>query len=152
MTSRMFAAGIVVLGMGASVETWAASAAGLASAPSLPARSVVGPSVARLPFTHGFQQHGMARGFPLRLNGSRVARMRDDRQLGFPPWWGYASNPSEYVAPYGQRTYAYPAYPIENWEERSRPVVTYEPGCRTDTQKISSESGGEHSINITRCY
>jgi hypothetical protein len=152
MTSRMFAAGIVVFAVAASGETGAAWAAGFVSVPSLPARSAVGPAVARVPFAHTFQHRGMVGSFPLRLNGSRVARMRDDRQLGFPLWWGYASNPSENVAPYEQRTYAYPAYPIENWEERSRPVVTYEPGCRTDTQKVPSDSGGEHSINITRCY
>jgi len=99
----------------------------------------------------------MARSFPLHLNGSRVARIRDDRQLRFPLWWGYGFNtpgyyPSEYVAPYDQRTYAYPIYPTDTWEERSRPVVTYQPGCRTDTQKVPSESGGEHTINVTRCY
>ena len=79
MTSRMYAAGILALGigaMGASVETWAGSAGGLASAPSLPASSVAGPAVARAPFAHTFQQHRMTRGLPLHVNGSRMARMR----------------------------------------------------------------------------
>jgi hypothetical protein len=82
-----------------------------------------------------------------------MAGERDHRQPGFPLWWGYASPyyPSENAAPFEQPFY-YPAYPQDNWAERSRPVVTYEPGCRTDTQKVPSESGSERTIHITRCY
>ena len=84
-----------------------------------------------------------------------MSRRTDHRQPGFPLWWGYASYPSdyypyEYAAPYGDLPYAYP--PMANFSERSRPIVTYQPGCHTDTQKVPSESGGERSINITRCY
>jgi hypothetical protein len=82
------------------------------------------------------------------------------RGLGFPLWWGYGSPlatdyPTTYTAPeyvgrYGEIPYGYP--PMENFSERSRPVVTRPPECRTDSQKVPSESGGERTINITRCY
>jgi hypothetical protein len=31
-------------------------------------------------------------------------------------------------------------------------VLVVAPGCRTQEQKIQSESGGEQVIRITRCY
>ena len=84
-----------------------------------------------------------------------MVRRADRRQPGFPLWWGYASYPPdyypyEYAAPYGDLPYAYP--PMENFSERSRPVVAHPSECRTDIQKVPSETGGEHAINITRCY
>jgi hypothetical protein len=72
---------------------------------------------------------------------------------GFPLWWAGSylpSYPYPYADPSGEVPYAYPL--MENFSERSRPVVTYQRTCRTDTQTVPSESGGERSINITRCY
>jgi len=73
--------------------------------------------------------------------------------VGFPLWWAGSyipSYPYRYADPSGEVPYAYS--PMENFSERSRPVVTYQPGCRTDTQTVPSEGGGERMINITRCY
>ena len=176
MTSRMFAASIVLLGIGsmiAPVETSARSG-GLIAAPSLSARGAVRPSVAATPSVRTSLPHGMTGEFrartgefrahtgefrahirDFRMRDFRFARFGDRRRFGFSPWWGYAPYPtdyypSEYAAQYGAWPFGYP--PMENFSERSRPVVTYQPGCRTDTEKVPSESGGEHSITITRCY
>ena len=157
MTSRMFAASIVALGIGAMVapvETSAGSG-GLIAAPSLSARGAVHPSVAAPSFAHTSLRRGMTGAFPTHVDGFRMSRPGDRRGPGFPMWWGYAPSvpnyyPSEYVAPTGESPYAYP--PTENFSERSRPVVTHPPECRTDTQTVPSESGGERTINITRCY
>ncbi len=150
MIFRIFAAGIVVLGIGtlaAPVETSARSG-GFVAASSLGARSFVRPSIATPFSAHTFRPEGMRQ-----MNGFHMSRERE-RQSPGSPWWGYASYlpsyyPSDYAAPYAG--FAYP-YPTENFSERSRPIVTYQPGCRTETQKVPSESGGERSINITRCY
>jgi len=139
MTSRMFAASIITLGIGAMfapVETSAGSG-GFIAAPSLAARGA--PPVART-----FPPHRIIGAFPTHRRGS-----------GFLPGWGYASSvpsyyPPEYTAPYGTFPYAYP--PTENFSERSRPVAAHPPECHTDTQKVPSETGGERTINITRCY
>ena len=84
----------------------------------------------------------------------RTARPGDRHgDTGFPLWWAGSYIPGyayQYADPSGEVPYAYP--PTENFSERSRPVVTYQPGCRTDTQQVPSESGGERTINITRCY
>ena len=48
---------------------------------------------------------------------------------GFPLWWAGAyvpSYPYGYADPSGEVPYAYPL--MENFSERSRPVVTYQPG------------------------
>jgi hypothetical protein len=77
------------------------------------------------------------------------------------PWWGFAGTgpiyyPSDYtppVPPVESFPAPYPAYPpYENFSERSRPPVYYQPGCHTDTQTVPSEAGGERTITITRCY
>jgi hypothetical protein len=155
MIFRIFAASIVVLGittMAAPVETSARSG-GFVSGSSLGARSFVQRAIAT-PFSpHIFRPDGMRQ-----FNSFHMARQAErqsaERQSpGSPWWWGYESDlagyyPAGYAAPYG---FAYP-YPAENFSERSRPIVTYQPGCRTETQKVPSEGGGERSINITRCY
>ncbi len=154
MIFRIFAAGIVVLGvatMAAPVETSARSG-GFVSASSLGARSFARPAIVT-PFSgHAFRPEGMRP-----LNGFHMARQAErhsaERQSpGSPWWWGDGSDlTSYYPAGYAYGGFPYP-YPAENFSERSRPIVTYQPGCRTDTQKVPSESGGERSINITRCY
>jgi hypothetical protein len=157
MASGIFAAGIVVFGIGAMaapVESSAGSGGPIA-APSFAARGAVRPSVAAPPSAHTFLSQGMIGRTPAGISGLRMSRHADRRGPGFPLWWGdatYVPNyyPSEYAAPYGEFPYAYP--PFENFSERSRPVVTYEPGCRTDTQTVPAENGGERTIHITRCY
>jgi hypothetical protein len=157
MSSRILKAGIVVLGVGAMVAPVAASAesGGLVAAPSLVARSAVSPSFATPLFSHRSPAPGMSGEFPRHMRGLRMSEPGDRRGPGFPLWWGFGSSvpnyyPSAYVAPYVAAPYAYP--PLENFSERSRPVVARPPECRTDTQKVPSETGGERTINITRCY
>jgi hypothetical protein len=150
MTSRMFAASIIALGIGLMVvpiET--ARSGGLVAASSLTAQSPVRPSLA--PRAH----MSLRRDFPAHMRGFRMSRLQDLRRRELPLWWGYAPDysnyyPSEYAAPYAEPPYAY--QPSADFSERSRPVVFYQPGCRTDTQKVPSETGGERTINITRCY
>jgi hypothetical protein len=157
MTSRLFAASIVLLGIGSMIspaETLARSG-GFVAAPSLPARGAARPSVSASFFAHTSPRLRMTGEFPGHMRGFRMSRRFDHRQPDFPLWWGYGSYPTDYYpydygAPVGEAPYSYS--PMENFSERSRPVVTYQPGCRTDTQKVPSESGGERSINITRCY
>jgi hypothetical protein len=155
MIFRIFAASIVVLGvatMAAPVETSARSG-GFVSASSLGARSFVRPAIATPFSAHAFRPEGL-RPF-IGFHMARQERQSAERQSpGSPWWWGYGSDlssyyPAGYAAPYGEFPYPYPA---ENFSERSRPIVTYQPGCRTETQKVPSEGGGERSINITRCY
>jgi hypothetical protein len=153
----MFAASIVLLGVGAMiapVETSAGSG-GLIVAPSLSARGAVRPSVGAPRFAHTSLRQGMTREFPAHIRGFRISRLGDHRRPGFPLWWGYGSYdpnyyPSEYAAPYEEPSYAYPS--TDNFSERSRPMVIYQPGCRTETQEVPSETGGERTINVTRCY
>jgi hypothetical protein len=155
MSLRILAASIVVFGIGAmiaSVETSARSG-GFIAAPSLGARSAVRSSIATPFFAHPFRPERVPGAFSKRLDAFRMSREGERRGPGFPLWWGYPSYlpsyyPSEYSAPYGE----FPYPPTENFSERSRPIVTYQPGCRTETQKVPSEAGGERSINITRCY
>ena len=151
MIFRIFAAGIVVLGIGtmaAPVETSARSG-GFVAASSLGARSFVRPSSAAPFSAHTFRPGGVRQ-----LNGFHMSREGEHQGPGSPWWWGYASDlpsyyPAEYAVPYGAHPYP---YQTQNFSERSRPIVTYQPGCRTETQKVPSEGGGERSINITRCY
>jgi hypothetical protein len=153
MTSRMFAASVVLLGIGAMVapvETSAGSV-GLVAGPSLSARGAVRPFVGPPPSTHTSLLPGLLREFPGHMRDFRVSRFGP----GFPLWWGYAFDvpnyyPSEYAAPYEVPPYAYP--PTEDFSERSRPVVAHPPECHTDTQRVPSEAGGERTINITRCH
>jgi hypothetical protein len=153
MTSRVFAASVVVLGiaMVAPIETAARAGGFGAASPS--AAGVARSSIAGARFAHMSPQHGFATSLPGHVNGFRMTGERNRR---FPLSWGFDSPfyyPSDYGVPFEQPYYGYhPAYPADNWAERSRPVVSYQPGCRTDTEKVPSESGGEHTITITRCY
>jgi hypothetical protein len=83
----------------------------------------------------------------------------DHRHFARFPWWGYGSyGPTDFPSDYAPEAeplpypYPYPYPPFENFSERSRPPVFYQPGCRTDTQTVPSESGGERTIHVTRCY
>jgi hypothetical protein len=156
MIYRMFVTSIVALGIGsmiAPIET-SARPGGFTSVPSLPAAGVARAAIAGARFAHMAPRHGMAGSFAWHVHGSRLEGARDRREPGFPLWAGYAPYyyPPGYVVPSEQPAYVYPAYPPDYWEERSRPVVTYQPGCRTDTQTVPSESGSARTINITRCY
>lgn len=157
MTSRLFAVSIVLLGIGSIVapaETSARSG-GFGAAPAIAARGVARPSVSAPFFARTSPRPGMTGDLRARAAEFRMSRRVDHRQLGFPLWWDYAPYPTdyypyEYGSPYGDLPFPYPQ--MDGFPDRPRPVATYQPGCRTDTQKVSSESGGKHSINITRCY
>jgi hypothetical protein len=101
----------------------------------------------------------MAPPHALRGHFEPFARSRfKDRSQQFPPGWGYPpyggdDYPPEYTAPSESGPVPSAAYPpFENFSERSRPPVFYQPGCRTDVQKVPSERGGETTVNVTRCY
>ncbi len=132
---------VVSLGIGMTVlpvETSARSG-GFVAAPLPSARGPIRSSFAPL---HSAFAH---------MREFRTARPGDRHgDTSFPLGW--ANVPSyafQYADPSGEIPYSYP--PTENFSERSRPVVTYQPGCRTDTQQVPSESGGERTIRITRC-
>jgi hypothetical protein len=140
MTTRGFAAGIVLVGLGAMAtpaETLAAATGHIAAAPFF-ARG------AHPPLTR-----------PL-------TEMRFRHRHDFPVWWGYAGDvvndaPLPYPPPYAGYPYP-PPYAVPSpdfpyppgFYQRSGPPPY--PRCRTDTQKVASETGGERTINITRCY
>jgi hypothetical protein len=159
MTFQKHAAGMVafgILGIGTMivpVETSARSG-GFAAAPSLSAPGTARPSSALPHSAHQPLQHGISGELSTQMRDFRIARPGDRRGgQGFPVWWAGAyvpSYPYGYADPSWEAPYAYP--PMENFSERSRPVVTYQPGCRTDAQTVPSEGGGERTINITRCY
>jgi hypothetical protein len=153
----MFAVSIVLLGIGSMVapaETSARSG-GFSAAPAIPARGA-GRSLVSTSFSvRTFPRLRTTGEFPAHMGDFRASRRVDHRQPGFPLWWGYTPYPTDYHPyEYGSSNgdLPYPYAQTDGFSERSRPVVTYQPGCRTDTQKVSSESGGERSINITRCY
>jgi hypothetical protein len=147
MTLQKCAAGIaalVTLGIGTMIapDETSARSGGFTAAPSLSAHGSV-----RSSFASPHSALGHMRDF-------RTARLGDRRGgVGFPVWWagGYLpSYPYGYADPFGEVPHAYPL--MENFSERSRPVVTYQRACRTDSQTVPSEGGGERTINITRCY
>jgi hypothetical protein len=151
MISRIFAAGIVVLDVGA-VAAPVATLAGSGGPLAAPAH--VAPSLVRPSFTGPLPAHGLG-AFSTHMRRFRMSEPEARRGATFPVWSGYASSwpsdyPSGYAAPYAEPVYIYP--PTENFSERSRPIMTRPPECRTDTQKVPSEAGGERTINITRCY
>jgi hypothetical protein len=153
MTSRILAGGIIAVGIGAitlPLETSAGSG-GLSAAAPLAASAFVRPSFSPSQLLH---MSGRSAG---QMRGFRRSEPVERQVSGFPSWWGDVSAwPNDYPYPYGYAApYAEPAqiHPtIEDWSERSRPVVTRAPECRTDTQEVPSETGGRRTINITRCY
>jgi hypothetical protein len=159
MTFQKHATGMVAFGilgivtMIAPVETSARSG-GFVAAPSSSAPGAIRPSFASPHAVHQPLQHGTASELSAHVRDFRTARPGDRRgSPGFPLWWAGAylpSYPYGYADPSVEVPYSYPV--MENFSERSRPVVTRQPGCRTDTQTVPSEGGGERAINITRCY
>jgi hypothetical protein len=156
MTYRMLTAAIVVLGIGsmAAPAATAARSAGPLAAPSISFHGAGRPSGTPWPRGHMFPPPRMTGSFSTPMRGFRMSRDHDRRR--FPIWWGYPSvlpyYPSDYVVPYNEPPYAYPAIENAPVSERAVPAIIYRPGCRTDTQKVPSEDGGERTINITRCY
>ena len=163
MNPRAFAAGVLAHGIGATAlptDTWA-GAGGYVAAPSLMARGVghqtAAPHLA-VSSARPFVRQPVNNGFRAPMNGLRFSQFRGRHERGFPWWWTYANGapydypsyyPPEYLPTYGLPATAYP--PIE-YPPQSPRVVPHEPECRTDTQKVPSEAGGETTINITRCY
>src|SRR5215471_1589134 len=162
MHPRAFTAGILAIGIGATAlptDTWA-RAGGFVAAPSVMARGA-GPHAAAPHFAASpvrpFVRPPLNHGFRAPMNGFRFSQFRGRHERGF-PWWTYAGGapyydpgyyPSDYLPSYGLPATSYP--PIEYYPPQGRPVVPHEPECRTDTQKVPSEAGGERTINITRC-
>jgi len=153
MTLRAFAAGIFALGIAAipSSNSWAAAGGHVAAAPAFAARGA--------PVAHSSSLMAHPRingGFHFRvgeMRGFRFSRLRDRFAPGFPFWWGYAAagpydDPADYGQTYGIPTVAYP--PFQGFPQQ--PVTPHVPDCRTDSQTVPSEGGGQRTINITRCY
>jgi hypothetical protein len=152
-----FMAGVLAIGIGATAlptDAWAGTG-GHVAAPSFMARS---PHVAVSP-VRPLVRKPVNNGFRVPMNRLRFSQFRGPHERGFPFWWTYGSG-----APYYYPDYYPPEYPpsneppatahppIENYPPQRQPIVTHEPGCRTDTQKVPSEAGGEATINIVRCY
>src|SRR5580693_1251013 len=123
MTTQGSAAGIVLLCTAAlfiPAETFAGSWGRSAAAP-LAARGVIRPFVAHFP------------------------EMRFRHHPDFPGGWGYAplvstEYPTESAAPYPAPPYP----PVPTYIERAGPPPGWMgPRCRTDSQKVPRESGGE---------
>ncbi len=142
MSFRVLAAGMVVLGIGVTPLETSARSGGFTAAPALGARIAARPFVATPFVAHAFRPQRISGAFSQPREGER-------RGPGFSQWWGYASYLPGYY-PYGE--FQSPYSPAEDLSERSRPILPYQPGCHTETQKVPSEAGGERSITITRCY
>ena len=153
MIHRLLMAGVIMLGLGSMAEV--STAVGSSASPVTlvrpaaplphPAQSVRPPMS---PPAHALRGH---------FRPFALSRFKD-RSQQFPLSWGYppygeGAYPSDYTAPIDSGPVPYMAYPpFENFSERSRPPVFYQPGCRTEVQKVPSERGGEATINVTRCY
>jgi len=89
------------------------------------------------------------------FRGQRLARVQVWPGFGaFDPYYfdPYYYYPTNYGATEGLAPNADPA---DQGAPSARPrdrVIVYPPGCRTQVQVVRSESGGERSVNITRCY
>jgi hypothetical protein len=163
----MFTAGIVVLGIGSMVApaATAATSGGPLAAPSMSFHGAGRPSGTPGPTGHMSSPPRTSGGFSTPMRGFRMSRPwdRDHDRGRFRSWGGYPYYypfdyaapyyyPFDYAAPYGDQPYAYPDIENAPVSERARPGIGYRPGCRTDTQSVPSENGGERTINITRCY
>lgn len=70
-------------------------------------------------------------------------------------WWGYPPQAPAYDVNAYPPAYESPVYDNPLGEEvPNRPATDHRPYpyCRTDSQKVASTNGGEHTVNITRCY
>jgi hypothetical protein len=94
--------------------------------------------------------------FPSHAGAHAIAEARHHRSFGAPIWWwGYppqvpASDVNAYPPAYESPVYDNPV----GEEVLDRPAADHRPYpyCRTDSQKVASTNGGEHTVNITRCY
>jgi hypothetical protein len=101
--------------------------------------------------------------FPARVGHFRRAPFGERRFARFSAWPGFGSFDPYYFDPY----YYYPSDyaaagvadpnidPANQGAPSARPrerVMVYTPGCRTQTQTVRAENGGERTVNITRCY
>jgi hypothetical protein len=67
--------------------------------------------------------------------------------------------PSDAVAPYEQSAYPYPtgtppaaSYPVIGpIQERVIQVITYRPGCNSQTETVPWRDGSDHAVTIVRC-
>jgi hypothetical protein len=131
MTARALAAGILLLGIGATlmpVETLAGNGRAAPTPPPL-GRGVIRPP---LPPPH----------FP---------EMRFRHRHDFLTWSYAPDVASDYPPDYAPPAAGSPYPPIQIFPDRAGPPAPY-PRCRTDSQTVPSEAGGERTINITRCY
>ena len=105
----------------------------------------------------------MLRAPPTAQIRGRAGRFFPGRYL--PQWgalgpYGYYYPPDYYGPSYYPPQYYVPSETPASGEEAPaerpvapyRPAAIYPPGCVTQTQKVPSESGGERTVNITRCY
>lgn len=96
----------------------------------------------------------VARGFAAR----RPFRGTDVRRQQFPvlPYWPASGDfaPFYYYPPTDPAVISADAaaMPIAPSQAPPNRVLVVAPGCRTQEQKVQSESGGEQVIRITRCY
>jgi hypothetical protein len=85
-----------------------------------------------------------------------ISEARQHRGVGAPIWWwGYPPRVPAYDENAYPRAYESPIYDKPAGEEvPDRPAAEHRPYpyCRTDSQKVASTNGGEHTVNITRCY
>jgi len=129
MTTRALTAGVVLLGIGATLAPIETLAGEGRAAPTPPA---LGRGVIRPPL-------------PTR------AEMRFRHRRDFLPWSYAPDVASDYPPVYAPPAAGPPYPPIQIFPDRGAPPVGY-PRCRTDSQTVPSEAGGERTINITRCY
>ena len=130
MTTRVLTACIVLSGVVALLTPVATLAGAEGRAPPVP--PALGRGVVRPPLIQHFPE------------------MRFRHHTG-PVWWGYAPDIASGYPPESAPEAGYPYPPIQGFYERSGPPPSY-PRCRTDSQKVPSEAGGERTINITHCY
>jgi len=134
MTARVLTACVVLSGIGAMLTPFEALAGAQWRARPVP--PALGRGVVRPPLIQHFPE------------------MRFRHHTG-PIWSGYVPEnyPPEYPADPGTpyppiQGFYYPSN--QGFNERTGPPAIYR--CRTDSQKVPSEAGGERIINITRCY
>ena len=144
MISRMYAAGfVIIVGLGlilAPNETFGRSGFGGMPFPISSGfrRSALRPPIQAFPRTFRSLLHRRQFGFGVPLimpDGS------------FP----YDYEPSDYIDPYNQASYADLEIITGAIPDGVNPVVVHRTGCHSQTVTVPSKDGGERSINIVRC-
>ena len=102
--------------------------------------------VIRAPAARPIINHAIVDRMPLK--DVRSSRMRDRDRAGVPAWYGYPPD-----IPSVQPQYV---VPVENGPppilEPISPPAGHQPGCHAESQSVPSESGGQATIRVTRCY